>query len=270
MRADDVFAPWLVRWNLTADGEPFSTVFHSWLMPVRRGDEPAMLKVARNQEEREAARLMAWYAGDGAARVLAHEGAALLLERADGPRSLVEMAGSGEDAAACRILCQVAERLHAPRATPAPPILVPLPIWFRQLGEAAAAHGGVLTQAWTTSGRLLAAPRDERVLHGDIHHANVLDGGPRGWLAIDPKGLWGERGYDFGNIFCNPDMASAAAPGAFAARLDAVAEAAKLERARLLDWALSHAGLSAAWTIRDGGDPALALAVAEIAAAEKG
>jgi streptomycin 6-kinase len=37
--------------------------------------------------------------------------------------------------------------------------------------------------------------------------------GPRGWLAIDPKGLCGERGFDFVNIFCNPDFALATAPG---------------------------------------------------------
>jgi len=36
--------------------------------------------------------------------------------------------------------------------------------------------------------------------------------GPRGWLAIDPKGLCGERGFDFVNIFCNPDFALATAP----------------------------------------------------------
>jgi aminoglycoside/hydroxyurea antibiotic resistance kinase len=42
------------------------------------------------------------------------------------------------------------------------------------------------------------------VLHGDLHHGNVLDFGLRGWLAIDPKGLLGERGFDFANIFTNP------------------------------------------------------------------
>ncbi len=69
------------------------TAFHSHLLPVRRDGAPAMLKVALNQEEREGAALMVWYGGDGAARVLAHEGAALLLERASGDRSLRAMRG---------------------------------------------------------------------------------------------------------------------------------------------------------------------------------
>jgi streptomycin 6-kinase len=44
-----------------------------------------------------------------------------------------------------------------------------------------------------TARELLAKPSEVVVLHGDIHRGNVLDFGPRGWLASDPKGLVGER-----------------------------------------------------------------------------
>jgi streptomycin 6-kinase len=264
----DIFQPWIRRWALGRDGEGFVTAFHSHLLPVRHGGEPAMLKVALNQEEREGAALMAWYGGEGAARVLAHEGAALLLERASGGRSLAVMARAGKDDAATAILCKVVARLHAPRRRPAPTMLAPLPVWFRQLEPAARAHGGVLVEAAAAAGRLLAAPRQEAVLHGDVHHGNVLDFGRRGWLAIDPKGLHGERGFDYANLFCNPDPETAAAPGRLARRAALVARAADLEPTRLLQWILAYAGLSAAWTIGDGADPALPLAVAAIAAAE--
>ena len=40
---------------------------------------------------------MAWWNGDGAARVLAHDEHALLLERATGTVSLVDMARNGGD-----------------------------------------------------------------------------------------------------------------------------------------------------------------------------
>lgn len=104
------------------------------------------------------------------------------------------------------------------------------------------------------------------MLHGDIHHDNILDFGPRGWLAIDPKRLIGERGFDYANLFCNPDHATAT--GRFARRVAVVTEAAGLERKRLLQWILAWAGLSAAWCLSDGGPPETALAVAALAAAE--
>jgi streptomycin 6-kinase len=178
------------------------------------------------------------------------------------------MARGGQDETANAILCGAVARLHAPRAKPPPTTLAPLPVWFRQLGPAAATHGGVLVNSAAAAAALLASPREERVLHGDIHHDNVLDFGPRGWLAIDPKGLHGERGFDYGNLFCNPDIQTAAAPGRLARRAATVARLAGIEPRRLMRWVLAYAGLSAAWTIGDGGDPALALAIAQIAAAE--
>ncbi|MEO8113043.1 MAG: aminoglycoside phosphotransferase family protein [Phenylobacterium sp.] len=263
------FAPWLARWGLTPDGEPFETAYTgSRLLPVRQGGAPAMLKIATAREERRGAVLMRWWAGEGAARVLAQEGEALLLERLEGPGSLAAMARSGQDDAASRILCDVAARLHAPRPGPAPADLAPLATWLRALAPAAAAHGGVLTRSLQAADGLLADPREVCVLHGDLHHGNVLDGGPRGWLAIDPKGVMGERGYDYANILCNPDAETATTPGRLAQQAAVVAVAARLEPQRLLTWLLVHAGVSAAWSLRDGWDPAAALKIAEMAAAE--
>ena len=112
---------------------------------------------------------------------------------------------------------------------------------------------------------LLARPVEPCVLHGDLHHGNVLDGGQRGWLAIDPKGLIGARAFDYANLFCNPTPDIALAPGRLAHRVELVATAARLDRHHLLAWITAWAGLSAAWHISDGTDPATALAVATLA-----
>ncbi|MCX5577401.1 aminoglycoside phosphotransferase family protein [Kaistia terrae] len=265
-RLDRDFEPFLHRWNLAADGEPIVT-HTSRLLPVRRNDESLMLKVSHAEEERFGGLLMLWWDGEGAVRVVAHEGDALLMERAEGPLRLSDMARNGEDDAASRILCDVAARLHAPRPG-ALPEATPLDLRFRELWPAAQAHGGVLEESAVAARALLETPREVRVLHGDLHHENVLDGGDRGFLAIDPKRLVGERGFDFANIFCNPDATIALAPGRLARQADVVAEAAGLDRSRLLRWILAYAGLSAAWHLGDGSDPTMALAVAEIALIE--
>ncbi len=177
------------------------------------------------------------------------------------------MATQGRDDEATRIICAVAAKLHAARGDP-PPSAIPLPTRFKALEGAAAKHGGILRRAAETAWELLAAPQEVVPLHGDLHHGNVLNFGERGWLAIDPKGLVGERGFDFANIFGNPDPATATESGRLARQSQVVAEAAGLERQRLLSWILAFAGLSASWGLEDGEDPRLAFAVAELAAAE--
>lgn len=263
-----MFRDHLCHWDLTPDGDPIFTR-NSRLLPVRQHSVPAMLKIAVESEEKGGNRLMVWLNGQGAARVLAHHGNALLLERAVGGTSLADLTQTGRDDEASRIICDVVARLHAPRTDP-PPGLVPLSRWFRELAPAAAKHGGMLDRSAAAARELLAVPQDTVVLHGDIHHGNILHFGPRGWLAIDPKGLIGERGFDYANIFCNPDPVTAPAPEVFVRRVDVIAGAAKLERKRLLQWILAWAGLSAAWHLADGASPETALKVAELAASADG
>ncbi|MGL4286160.1 MAG: aminoglycoside phosphotransferase family protein [Phreatobacter sp.] len=259
------FQPYLSRWGLTADGAPFATR-SSRLLPVLHEGRPAMLKIAVEAEERTGGRLMVWWDGDGAARVFAHDDHALLMERATGDERLAALVRAGHDDAASRIICTAAARLHSPRRQSLPK-LVGLDHWFRELGHAAQ-HGGLIAQAAAAARRLLSEPRDPVVLHGDIHHGNILDFGPRGWLAIDPKGLFGERDFDFVNLFRNPDEATALSPGRFARQLAVVTEAAGLQANRLLQWILAFTGLSAVWQIGDGEPPDKDLAVAALAAAE--
>lgn len=141
-----MFDPYLSRWNLIPDGSPIVTR-SGRLLPVRRRGEPAMLKLATEEEERFGGVLMEWWDGDGAARVLARDNDALLLERAEGAAS---------------------------------PKLVPLPRWFRELEAAATTHSGILVRCAETARALLAEPLEVGVLHGDLHHGNVLDFGVRG------------------------------------------------------------------------------------------
>ncbi len=191
-----IFDEYLQRWRLTPDGDPIST-HSSRLLPVRRGDEPAMLKISHVDEERRGPYIMRWWDGVGAARVLEFDGDAVLLERATGTRSLNAVAKAGDDDGATRILCGAVAKLHEPRSAPLPDHLIPLTIWFRELAPAAERFGGILRLSDVIARELLAEPRDQVPLHGDIHHDNILDFGERGWLAIDPKGLYGERGFDY-------------------------------------------------------------------------
>ena len=270
-----MFSTWLSRWKLIPDGVPIVT-HTSHLLPVKtiNDGKKAILKLTSDATEQTGCQLMVWWNGRGAAKVLAHEDGALLLERATGTQSLTDMSRADQDAQACRIICHTARRLHvAPDAST--PMLTPLEHWFRDLEPTAQRYGGIMLRCAQAAKILFSCPQDVVVLHGDVHHGNVLDFGPSGWLAIDPKGLLGERGFDYANIFTNPDLADpdigiAIEPSRFTQRVNIISEAAGLERERLLLWIAAWCGLSSAWFLQDGGSAAIPLRVAELAFAELG
>ncbi|MET0783760.1 MAG: aminoglycoside phosphotransferase family protein [Leifsonia flava] len=234
------------RWHLTPDGPAFSTT-SSHLQRVLRNGVPAMLKVARIEEEANGCRLLAWWEGDGAACVYDVDDHAAVLEW--GGDSLVGMAEADDDRAT-RILCEVAATLHAASARrfeTRPAGLIPLDTWFRSLFERT--DHDVSARAGTLARRLLGTGGDV-VLHGDLHHDNVLDFGERGRLAIDPKFLVGDRVFDYTNILCNPrqDLAEAH----FDRRVDLICALADIPERLLLEWTVAWTALSASWFAADG------------------
>jgi streptomycin 6-kinase len=267
MREMTIFNHYLNQWNLVPDGDPIITNT-SRLLPVIYKGSSAMLKIAISEEERSGAALMIWWDGEGAARIFKHENDTILMERAIGNRSLVSIANAGQDDEASKIICEVVAKLHAKNKKPLPSTLVSLSTWFRSLHFAAIEQGGIFTQVSSIAEELLKNPQDIVVLHGDIHHQNILDSGSHGWIAIDPKGLLGERGFDYANIFCNPDWEVAASPGRLARQATIVAETAGLERSRLIKCIFAYAGLSAAWSLEDGDSPDLVLTIASLSKAE--
>jgi len=54
--------------------------------------------------------------------------------------------------------------------------------------------------------RLCKPPIQDRLLHGDLHHDNVLFDSRRGGLAIDPKGVIGELKYEIGAALETPTI----------------------------------------------------------------
>lgn len=110
----------------------------------------------------------------------------------------------------------------------------------------------LLARARSTFAELLASAPAPVLLHGDLHHHNVLAARRAPWLAIDPKGVVGDPGQDVGALLCNP--LSLADPGARAERrVRRLAAELGLDRDRLRAWGFVSAVLSEAWNSRRGG-----------------
>jgi len=260
-----VFTSPLEKWGAVPDGCELDTP-SSWLLPVQLASNLAMLKVFKpGSDERHSSDYLEYLGGYGAVRLLAADDTALLMERAIGTRSLLAMVLSGKDIEAAEILADTVIKLHEHRARPVPQSLVQLERHFESLFRRAAEHP-LLNLSASVATFLLDTQCDVLPLHGDLHHSNVLDGQQRGWLAIDPKGLIGERAYEVANLLGNPwphgeivhdtERMNRLAK-LYAARL-------KLDLDRVLAYAFAHAGLAASWDIDGGSDPAYRLKCVEV------
>jgi streptomycin 6-kinase len=211
-------------------------------------------------DEAHASTALEIFSGRGAARLYLHDEGAQLLEYLPGP-DLIPMVTAGRDEDAASIIADVILALHMGQNT-AGSTLPTLRDRFASLFARAADFPAAATQAEA----LLASGSGQTILHGDIHHQNILRTSAD-WKAIDPKGLCGERTYDAVNVLCNPAILPGLVTDSdrFHRIAKILATKLSLDLTRLLAFAWVHACLSACWSLEDGTDPSLALQVSEIA-----
>jgi streptomycin 6-kinase len=249
LRFDELAAAWHV------------SVEHVWhrssvVLGFGRHDGRAVvLKV--NAAEPHAGPVLEAFDGRGTVRVYAHAPDAVLVERAMPGHSLADVVRSDGDETATRVLAQVIGRM-----TPnAPPSGVPrVAEWGRAFAHYRASGdrqipvplAATAEQVYT---RLAATQRRERLLHGDLHHDNVLFDSTRGWVAVDPKGVVGELEFEIGAALRNPwDAPSVFTdPATIRRRVASLVYALDLDESRVLGWAFAQAVLAAIWTIEDEG-----------------
>lgn len=248
------------QWGLELDA-PFE-LSYNYVCAVRRSDgTEAVLKLGVPCAEFAGQiGVLRLYNGDGICRLLEadDERCAMLLERLRPGVMLVEMARTNDEAAT-RIGAAVMRRLWRPM--PADASFVPLARWFEAFDRHRAAHGGpgpfpasVLERGEALARELLNSGPAPVLLHADFHHYNVLSAERAPWLAIDPKGMVGDPGYDVGPFLLNPNLNGAERqPEKLRRRLDIFAEELDYDRGRLRDWGIAHAVLSACWSAEDEG-----------------
>ncbi|TXK85020.1 aminoglycoside phosphotransferase family protein [Paenibacillus sp. N3.4] len=97
-------------------------------------------------------------------------------------------------------------------------------------------------------------PATPYLLHGDLHHYNILsaDREREPWLAIDPKGLIGDKEYDVIQFLLNK-LPNENAAHVIEKRIDILVEELNLDKKKVLLWGFSHAVLATCWTIGEDG-----------------
>ncbi len=254
------------RWQLQID-LPFEGLSYNYVAPATAFNGQEIIfkcGVPRTELVDEASALMA-YDGCGSVRLLEadpHAGI-LLLERAAPGRMLSDF-GAAHDEEATRIAAQVMKRLWRP--TSSGHQFQNVADWargFQRLhdhfhGGTGPFPSGLVAEAETIYERNLATTEREYLLHGDLHHYNILSAGREPWLAIDPKGIVGDPAYEAGALLRNPirDLLSWSDLDRIQSRrLDILSDELQIVRRRIQDWAFAQAVLSAWWSFEDDGAP---------------
>ncbi|MGA5167691.1 aminoglycoside phosphotransferase family protein [Streptomyces lavendulocolor] len=243
----------LEEWGLRRTG-PAMYGMVSLVLPVTvvADGAPAALKLQLLDEENEgeAAALRAWD-GDGAVRLLAEDPGTgtLLLERLDEGRDL---AGTADSREATRVLAGLMARLVA----------VAAPAGMRNLGDMAAEMLDDVTEAvgelereddrrlvrdCAAAVREVAGEPGDRLLHWDLHFGNVLASRREPWLAIDPKPLAGDPGFEL-----LPALFNRFDRDEVLWRFDLLTEVLGLDRERAGAWTLGRVLQDALWCVEDG------------------
>ncbi|MBB5133553.1 streptomycin 6-kinase [Thermocatellispora tengchongensis] len=247
-------------WELTV-GEPYELSYHYVTRVVLGDGTPAVLKlgVPGAHSLAEEAPALAAFGGRGAVRLLRAglDRGALLLERVTPGRRLRDLV-PGRDAEATSALAAVMRRLHVP-----PPPGCPIPDASSQVtafDEYAARFGehgplplDLVVRAGGLMRELCASATGRVVLHGDLHHDNVLAATREPWLAIDPHGLVGDPGYDTGTLLHNPepDDRDEALTALVPARAEQLADELAMPLDRVVAWGFVKAVMSDVWTAED-------------------
>ena len=263
------------RWRLEL-AEPFADLSYNLVLPGRSDDGvEVVLKVGVPCREllTEAAALKL-FAGQGAVGLLDEDAARglLLLERVTPGTALHQLQ---RDPEATRTAATLMRQLWHP--LPAEHPFPTLAVWFRafeRLRQRFAGGSGpfsaeLIARAEQTFAELNASAERVVLLHGDLHHANILFSAARGWLAIDPKGIAGDPGYEVGSFMLNQlpaDASESATMNVLAERLTLLSAELQISRIRLARWAFCHAVLSALWDFEEASDWTGTIRIAEMLA----
>ncbi|GHC59618.1 aminoglycoside phosphotransferase family protein [Streptomyces flavofungini] len=250
-------AEFVDRWELKVVGDSMYGMA-ALVLPVLRADgSDAVVKfqVLDEETEGEPVALRVWN-GDGAVRLLDYDDATgtMLLERARDGQELSEYAETGR-AETRKAVVLLAELLARLTAVPAPPGMRTLgDIAGQMLDDTPAALKAIpdlgeraLIGRCADAVREVVGEPGDRMLHWDLHFDNVLASDREPWLAIDPKPLAGDPGFDLwpalDNLFEADEVCW---------RFDAMTEVLGLDRERARAWTLGRVLQNALWDVEDG------------------
>lgn len=238
------------------DLKEVTNLTYNYVLSGFQDNSPIILKLALDSEalKREAFALKCFADCGGAVKVLAEDDGMLLLERAVPGTSLKRYFPSSEQKS-IEITCRIIKTLHQ-TAIPDYHNFPHIKDWLVVLDKDWNILHGYLQKARKLRDQLLPASKPDVLLHGDLHHDNILQNGDY-WLAIDSKSVIGDPAYEVAAFIRNPmpDLLSIHnASEVIQNRIKGFANLLDIPAKRIFDWCFVQAVLAWVWALEDGCD----------------
>ncbi len=235
------------------DLKAVTNLTYNYVLSGFQGDNPIILKASLDSEglAREAFALKC-FAGCGAVKVLAEDEGMLLLQRA-APGTSLKSCFPNQEHESVEIACKVMKKLHQANI-PGAHHFPHVKDWLEALDGDLKIPVQTLQKARGIRDQLLKTAKPNVLLHGDLHHDNILQNAD-GWLVIDPKGVIGEPAYEVAAFIRNPmpDLLNIQDPEEIIQRRIAMlSDLLNVPRTRIADWCFVQAVLAWIWALEDG------------------
>jgi len=234
---------------------PVNNMTFNYVASGYQNDNPIILKIGMNSKAltKEASCLKA-FALASVAEVIADDTNMIIMQRAV-PGSTLKAHFPDNDIDATKILCASIKELHK-ASIPENHNFFSLSELFKTLDQKLDIPDEILNKAKHLREDLLKSTTKEVLLHGDLHHDNILKNGDN-WLVIDPKGFIGDPAFEPAAYLCNPipELLQENQPREIIEnRINICSAELGIDSRRVADWLYAKSVLCWAWSLEDNLD----------------
>lgn len=255
-RIPDTIEKYEKKWHFSTN-PPFD-LSYNYVAPADRADgTKVVLKIGfpNDPEVQKEIDALTVFNGEGSIRLIEVDrgDSVMLLEKVIPgiPLSTIE-----DDEKATRILAQVMKSICKP--LPENNSFITVSEWMQAIQIYKEKHyhseGNIpqylIDKAMRLCEELFATSATPVLVHGDLHHDNVLSSDRESWLAIDPKGIIAEPAYETAAMIRNPynRMKNVSnLEDVLRKRILILAEELNFEPSRIHKWCFTQTVLSAVW-----------------------
>ena len=243
------------KWNLNIL-KPVDNLSYNYVLNVTQSDgTPAILKIGvPNWDFSNEINTLVTYNGKGSVKLLRYdyENGVMLLEKVSPGNMLFEL----PEEEAIEQFVNVWRQL--PRTANSALSMTEISTWFSAFDRYLESEyveeyplQDTVLEAKTFTQEFKGLTNEQYLLHGDLHHENILFSDKKGWTVIDPKGVIGNPYFDFTSFMVNHIPKDKDINQVLYNRLSKISDLLHLDKSQLIKASFIMSTLSACWSIED-------------------